>query len=367
MLFSTLKNQSKASEMVQKAHETIQKAAARIEQAKERFVEAVSRSDSVRERLGRKGIVKFENILKQMRNEPPVELPPLSDTLFFEQAQPLMQIGDTQAPTVTPLVQKRGRALFAAFLAALVTVAAALILAALATGQSLSVALFTQADRLEAMLAWIGGGAYDPAIGNPLFGAIGIATAALAAAVITWSVVMSNTSRRNLQSAKGSLAAAESYAEEMERTADTMERLTTLLEAYRKEIEICDAFLDEYNASLRRILLTEGDDYDKFSQSSQRRVAQAVDTASSIVPLLNITILTTENGVAAQLETAVDEARQCVRKLMEGSGAQSITNEKADKGDEESTEPIILGYSHSQKEGDASPESDRPEEERPAE
>lgn len=335
-MFSTLKNQSKATELIQKAHETIEEATARIDRAKERFVEAVSRSDNIRERIGKKSIVKFQNLLKRMRNEPPAELPPLSDTLFIEQSEPLIEMAETKTPAVARLAKKKGWALFLSFFTAVLTVGVAFLIAALATGKPLKIETFTQKESIEAMLRWIGGGAYDPSIGNTVYGAIGLGLAALAAALIVWSMVMSGTSKRNLKNAEASLLAIENYADETTDAAETMEYLASLLEKYYKDMEICDSFINEFNASLERILLTEGEDYDKLSDASKQALSRAIDTVTSVIPLLNITILTTENGVSGQLENAVKEAENCVRKLLKESGVEMPA--------QESSEVIVLGY-----------------------
>ncbi|BDY13367.1 hypothetical protein [Hydrogenimonas cancrithermarum] len=347
-MFSTMHNQSRASELIERARSAIESASKQIKEAKDRLVEEISKSDSVKERLSKKSLTRFQKLAKELHNEPPLEITPVSETLFIEQAEPLLRQSEAEPPQIVQLRQKKGGAFFAALFAALVTVAAALLIGALGTALPLTLDTFSDPNAIERILAWIGGGAFDPEIANPLWGAAGLAVAAITAALITWSITLSKTARHNLDIAESLESEAEAYGHAMRETAETMEEVAEALRKYRQDLEICDAFVNEFNASIQRILLTEGNDFEAFKPASKRLIERASEAVTAMIPLLNIAILTTENRAAEQLLHAVEALHELVENLIE---------ERPLKGEAAPNEPIILGYTKENNE-----EASRPEE-----
>lgn len=316
-MFSTIHNQSKANELIERAKKIIEDTKERIREAKEKLLEEASKNDSIKEQLNKKGLNRFQKLAQELKNEPPVEIAPVSMALFIEQIEPLIKQSDTEPPQIVELKQKKGSALFTAFFATLTTIALAILAGAFATGVSFLPETFTDIKVLENILAWIGGGAVNPEIANPIWGAVGLAAVALAVGALTWSMTLSSTSKKNLEISESLLMDAESFDSEINEVIKTMQNLTRALQDYRKNIEICDAYINEYNAVIHRILVTEGDDYETFKPSSKAHIERASVTVSAIIPYLNIAIITTENKTADQLLQAIDDTKKLVQNLIE--------------------------------------------------
>jgi len=316
-MFSTIQNQSKANELIKRAKKVIEETKERIREAKEKLLEETSKNDSIKEQLNKKGLNRFQKLAQKLKNEPPVEIAPISMTLFIEQIEPLIKQSDTEPPQIVELKQKKGSALFVAFFATLVTIALAILVGAFATDVSFTPETFTDIKVLENILAWISGGAINPEIANPIWGAVGLAAVALTIGALTWSMTLSKTSKQNLETSESLLMDAESYDSEMNEVVKTMQNLTQALQDYRKNIEICDAYINEYNATIHRILVTEGDDYENYKPSSKAHIDRASITISEIIPYLNIAIITTENKTTDQLLQAIEDTKKLVQNLIE--------------------------------------------------
>jgi len=316
-MFSTIHNQSKANELIERAKNIIENTKEHIREAKEKLLEEVSKNDSIKEQLNKKGVSKFQKLAQELKNEPPIEIAPVSMTLFIEQIEPLIKKSEAESPQIKELKQKKGSALFAALIATLITIVSAILIGAFATGVSITPETFTDIKVLENILAWIGGGEFNPEIAHPIWGAVGLLAMALAVGVLTWSMTLSKTSKQNLAISESVLMDAESFDSEMNEIVKTMETLTQALQNYRKNIEICDAYVSEYNASIHRILLTEGDNFEVFKHSSKALIERASATVSAIIPHLNIAIITMENEIANQLLQAIDDTEKLVQNLIE--------------------------------------------------
>ena len=348
MLFSTIHNQSRANELIERAASLFENISEKIEKAKKRLVEEISKSDTVKERLSKKSLTHFQKLSKELRNEPSLELAPISETLFIEQVEPLLRQSEAEPPQIVQLKQKRGSAFLAALFAALATVAAALIIGILGAGLPLTLHTLSDPNAIEKILAWIGGGAFNPAMANPLWGAVGLAAAASVVALTIWSVTLSKTARRNLEIAESLTRKAETYDHTMHETAETMEEVAEALRKYRKDLEICDAFVNEFNASIQRILLTEGNDFEAFKPASKRLIERASAAVTIMIPLLNIAILTTENRTAEQLLRTVESLHGLVENLID---------ERPLKSETASNEPIVPDYTKENDEDEARNES----------
>jgi len=367
MLFSSFHNQSKANELIECAKTVIKGTKGRIEEAKERFVEAISKSDTIKEQLSKKSITEFQEIAHKLRNEPAVELTPISDTPFIDQVERLLQESDKEPPYIMQPKQKKGSAFILALLTTLATVALALVVGALGVHLPLNLQTFSDPHTIETIFTWLGGGAFDPSIANPTWGMIGTGVLALLVGLITWSLKLSKTAKRNLAYAESAMKDAEAYEQSTRQTVETMHDLTNTLLAYHKDIEICDAFICEFNATIRRILLTEGDDFTTLKPDSQALITRASATVTAVTPLLNIAILTTEAQTADQLRSAVEEVHILVEKLIEGQPIEvkyEPTQAEAVEAEPVESEPIILGYTHHEEEHDKKVEPNKEEKEK---
>jgi len=364
MLFSSFHNQSKANELIERAKTVIEETKGRIEEAKERFIEAISKSDTIKEQLSKKSITEFQEIAHKLRNEPAVELTPISDTPFIDQVELLLQESDKEPPYIMQPKQKKGSAFILALLTTVATVAIALVVGALGVHLPLNLQTFSDPHTIETIFTWLGGGAFDPSIANPTWGMIGTGVLALLVGLITWSLKLSKTAKRNLTYAESAIKDAEAYEQSTRQTVETMHDLTNTLLAYHKDIEICDAFICEFNATIRRILLTEGDDFTTLKPDSQALITRASATVTAVTPLLNIAILTTEVQTADQLKSAVKEVHILVEKLIEGQPIEvkhEPTQAETVEAEPVESEPIILSYTHHEEEHDKKVEANKEE------
>ena len=164
-------------------------------------------------------------------------------------------------------------------------------------------------ETLQKLLVWIGGGAFDYHAASALLGAAGITTAAVAAALITWSLLMAKSSGRNLSEAENSHADAENYRDRKEHFISSMDKLNSEISEFKEILETFDIFLQEYNAAIRRILYTEGRDFESYKERSRKTVSRAAACAQALVPILNITITTSDGSASEQLFEALEKGK----------------------------------------------------------
>ena len=344
-MFSTMHNQRKAQELIAESIDLIEEVDGRFARAREALNERAKRLDAVRSHLIQKSLARLKERLDAIENEPAQEIAPVAEESVARQLQPLYERAEIEPVDIKEVRKGKAGAFFGALVAAVLTVVVALAVAAVATGHSLNLQTFTDLNKLDPLLTWIGGGAIPGRLGNPLLGAAGLALAAVAAWLITWSVMMGKTARRNLATAKQVFEEAQAYHDKKERYAEAAEELERKLEALERSLETCDIYLQEYNAVLRRILHTEGHDYDAFKVHSKEAVERAMECARALVPLLNTAIVTTEGTPAKQLDEAIEWGERVVAALTEERPLPDPDARFAPKEIEEDSESevIVLG------------------------
>ena len=352
-MFSTMHNQKRAEQLVIEARNRIEEADRAFLEAKERLQQKVMRTDTVRQHIAQKSLEKLKSLFGRMKNEEPIELTPVSERSFAEQLQPLYEKTEIEPVVVENVRGGKAGAFFGSLLAVIVTFVAAMAIGAVGSGLPLSPETFTDKYKVLHILEWLGGGAWHTLAANPLFGAVGLLAALLAVWMITWSIMMGKSARRNLKRAEAIHEAAARYAEKRGEQTQTVEQLNEDLERLEKIYETCDIYLQEFNATIRRILHTEGDDFTAFKPASQRAVTRAAACAEGIAPILNIAIVTTEGTPSRQIERAVAFGESLVSALTEESKIPAYDAEElyapSDDTPRESGEPIILPYSGGEK------------------
>ena len=335
-MFSTMQNQKKAEELIQDAKNMIAAIDEKFQKAKERLEKKVAEIDAIRSQVTKQTLARFRKRFESIENENPIELTPVAETPFSEQLQPLYEKADVEPVEVRDVKGGKGGAFFVSLIAALVTVAAALVIGAVGTGQPLVKETFTDIPKIEKILTWLSGGAFNPDMGNPAFGAVVLGIAAIAAWMITWSIMMGKAAKRNLETAEAIYNEAENYHSKKTRYTDAMDALVEELDAFEKILETCDIYMQEYNAVLQRIIHTEGTDYEAYRNVSKDIVNRAAECAEALVPLLNIAIVTTEGTPSKQLSDAIAHGERIVLALMEERPIPSADElAEASKEDEE--------------------------------
>jgi len=315
MLFSTIQNQSKANELIERAKEIIENTKERIREAKEKLLEEAGKNDSIKERLNKNGLNKFQELIKKIKNEDSANVTTISITQFCEQIKPLVEKSNIEPLSIIELKQKKASTLFASFFMSLISIVLVVSIGAFATGVTITPETFTDMKVWQNILAWIGGGAYNPEIANPVWGIAALVFIAIVVGITTWSIMLSKTSKENLKISESMLEDAESYENKMNDIIEKMQNLTLSLQDYRKNLEIYDAYINEFNAIIHRILLTEGDDFENFKPASKAQIERATITVSAIIPHLNIAIITTDNKTADQLLQAIDDTKKLLEDL----------------------------------------------------
>ncbi|WP_353661287.1 hypothetical protein [Hydrogenimonas sp. SS33] len=365
-MFATMHNQKRAQELIDRSVEMIESADDRFARAKAALEERIKSLDAIRSHLIAKSLATLRKRFETMSNEPPLEIAPAAEEPTSRQVMPLFERADLEPVEIKEVRRGKAGAFFGALFAALLTVAVALIVAAVATGEPLTPETLTDPAKLDVLLTWIGGGAIPGTVGNPLLGAAGLLVAAIAAWLIAWSVLMAKASRRNLAAAEEVYEAAKAYHDKKSDYAEAAEKLAGELEALRQILETCDIYLQEYNASLRRILHMEGEDYESFKPASKERVEQAAECAHALVPLLNIAVVTTEGTPSHQLQQALERGRLVVEALKEERPLPTFDDTPAKTAEPESetevSEPIILGYKPEESEEEKPEETEQVEE-----
>ncbi|WP_456383022.1 hypothetical protein [Hydrogenimonas sp.] len=332
-MFSTMQNQKKAEELIEDAKRMISAIDEKFEKKKEKLEKKISEIDAIRSNLIARTLGRFRKRFETIENEQPIELPPIAETPLSAQLEHLYKKADIPPVKIKDVGGGKGSAFFVSLIAAILTVVAALGIGAVGTGQPLVKETFVDMAHLEKILIWLSGGAFDPNMGNPAFGAVVLAIAAIAAWSITWSIMMGKTAKRNLESAKATYAEAEEYHEKRNRYAETIETLTEELALFENILQTCDIYMQEYNAILQRIIFTEGTDYDAYRNVSKDTVKRAAECAESLIPLLNIAIVTTEGTPSQQLSHAIEHGRRIVAALLEERAIPSA-GELADTSEE---------------------------------
>ncbi len=316
-MFSTMQNQKRAEELIEDARNMLVSIDEKFQQAKERLEKKTAEIDAIRSRLIKQTLAKLKKRFEKIENENPIELSPVAEAPFSEQLQPLFEKSDIEPVAVKDVRGGKGGAFFGSLFATLVTLAVILAIGAIGTGQPLSPETFTDPAHLEKILTWLSGGAFNPHMGNPLFGAIGLGIAAIAAWMITWSIMMGKAAKRNLEVAEETYNDAVRYHKEKSRYIEAIETLIQELDQFEKILETGDIYMQEFNAVLQRILHTEGVDYTAYRNASKETVDRAAECAEALVPLLNIAIVTTEGMPSKQLSNAITHGNELILALVE--------------------------------------------------
>jgi len=128
---------------------------------------------------------------------------------------------------------------------------------------------------------------------------------------------MAKSSGRNLSEAEKSHEDAEGYRDRKERYISSLSRLDEEIAEFEKIAETFDIYMQEYNAVMNRIIYTEGLEFDRYKEASKRSVTRAATCAQAVIPILNITILTSEGEPSKQLSKALETGALFRRALME--------------------------------------------------
>jgi len=316
-MFSTMSRQKKAEELVKEAQTEVSQADSAFETAKQKLQEEVAKIDKIRNHLIQQTMRQFHQLFETIRNEPAIELAPPSETTIAQQLEPLYRKSEIPPVVIDNVKGGKGGAIFLALLAVVATVAAALGIGAVALGLPLKPETFMQLPQVEKILAWLGGGAYDLTLANPLYGAIGLGAAVIAVWLIVYSIAMGKAAGNNLKKAEKAFDEAKTYAEEKRRYASSMETLAEALEKLARDYETFDIFLEEFNATLRRILHTEGEDYNNYRPLSQEKVRRAAECTAAMMPLLSIAVVTTEGDPSWQLLNTLPQTESLRSALVE--------------------------------------------------
>ncbi len=317
-MFSTIQKQKKAEELIEEARRIVEETDEKGALAKDRLEKSVAEADNFRNRLARKTLKKFHDLFFKIDGAAPVETADISERPFGDQLQDLTERLDEIEP-VEIAVAKRGKlkAVTASAAAALITIAVAFGVALIATGTSLDPQTLTDSQTIRKMLVWIGGGAFGYPGASAIWGAAGVAAAAIAAALTTWSLLMAKSSGRNLSEAQKSHADAENYRDRKEHYISSMQKLDEEISELKEIMETFDIFLEEYNAVMNRILYTEGREFEKYRDDSKKSVTRAAACAEALVPILNITIVTLEGEPSRQLSEALEKGRRYRKALID--------------------------------------------------
>ncbi|BBG66573.1 hypothetical protein NNO_1870 [Hydrogenimonas sp.] len=337
-MFSTLQKQKRAESLIEEARHIIEETDEKCALARERLEKRVAVADNFRNRLARKILKRFHDLFFKIEGAPAVEMADIPERPFAAQLHDLTErIDEIETPEISAAKKGKLKAVAASVAAAFITVLAALAAAFVATGTPPDQQIFTDPSTIEKLLLWIGGGALGYPDASPLLGGGGLAVAALAAALITWSILMSKSSGRNLMEAESSHADAENYRDRKEHFISSMERLDSEISELGDILETFDVFLQEYNAVIRRILYTEGAEFENYKESSRKLLSRAAVCAEALVPILNITVVTMEGTPSEQLSEALERGRAFRKALIEDGelpNEAAIRKESAEKKEE---------------------------------
>ncbi|WP_457595899.1 hypothetical protein [Hydrogenimonas sp.] len=316
-MFSTLHNQRRAEALVAEAKEAVASAREAFEEAKEALHAKLVPLDERRGHLAQKSLHRFRELFAKIENEPPVELGPVSESPFSWQIQSHLEDHAVEPVAIEEVKSGKAGAFFGSLIATLVTFVVAMAVGAVGSGLGLSPDTFTDKYKILHILEWFGGGAWHVLWANPLIGAAGLAAALLAVWLISWSIFMGKAARRNLARAEASHARALEYAQKLRQRADNFRALADELARLTDILETCDIYMQEFNATLRRIRHTEGDDYSRYKEASKAIVRRSARCASALIPMLNIALVTTEGAPSSQLARALERGDALVAALVE--------------------------------------------------
>ncbi len=342
-MFSSLKNQKKAEELIEEARRLITEADDRAKGAKERLERKVAEVDKLRNHLSKSTLKQFHDLFSRIDGAEPIELVDIPERPFSAQAEELIDRLDSVEP-VEIGGAKRGKlsSILGSLLAALLTLLVAVVIAAVATGIPLDPQTLHSPETVRTILTWIGGGAFGYAQASPLLGGAGLAAATLAAGLIVWSILMAKRSGSNLAEAQNSFADAQTYHERKERYISAMESLSEELARFGEILETIDIFMQEYNAVVKRILHTEGRDFMKYKEASKEVVGRAALCAEALAPMLGIAIVTTEGEPSEQLADTLRKGTIYRDALVDGKPLPaSQKRPPSSEGEESSQEPSL--------------------------
>ncbi len=333
-MFSALKKQKKAEELVEEARQIIEEADKKSSLAKEKLENIVAQADEIHNNLAQKTLKSFQELFFRIKGVEPIETADITQRPYTSQLQVISErLAEIEPVEINDVKRGKFPAILASLAAMIITVIAGFAIAFVATGTPLNLQSATSTETLMKLLTWIGGGAFGYPEASVQLGIIGLGIAAIIAAFIVWSICMSKSSGKNLQAAQQSHTDAKNYHDRKEFFATAMQNMNEEISQFNKILETFDIFLQEYNATINRILFTEDDEFENFKNDSKLIIERAAATAEAVIPLLNIAITASDGTPSKQLSVAIAKGELYKRALIEQKPLPDTTVEEEDKSE----------------------------------
>ena len=307
--------QKKAESLAAEARQALVRADETFHETLQNLKEAAARLRKTREAALKKGVARFAELSDAIADRPfEVRESELPDE--EERIESLVAACRVEPVTIRDVTGGKAGAFFTALIVSLLALVAALIGGAVGSGQPLAPETFTQMPKLMRIFEWLGGGFIAPRYANPFVG-IG---ALLLLLWLVWLIVrgikMGKAARKNLAVAETMHEDACRYADEKSGHCHNLTALTRELTTLEELLYTCQIYLDEYNASLRRILHTEGDRFDNFKASSRQLVERANACTVAMRPLLESTVSLETTDPSKQIRQSVVYGTMVVEALI---------------------------------------------------
>ena len=316
-MFSAIEHQNRAEKLVQQAVEKVSQSDETFLKSREELLKTAERVDTIKKALIQKSRELLQRLYETFegterhdpQNEPPssrAEAVALIDRLSCEPVK------------IENINKGKGGSSFIALLVTLIALATALAGGAVAVGLPLKPETFTNPDNIMKILTFIGGDFYYPSYGHPYVGIALLVLLALVVWLMAKGFSMGKTAKKNLAKAQTVKANADNYCQNRLEARAQISALQEALSQYANLLETCDIYSDEYNATVRRIIHVEGNDYDKLRAPSKTVIERAVTCAKAVTPLVAVSIVEEETTVPSPtLTQAIEQAQHVVAALVE--------------------------------------------------
>lgn len=134
-------------------------------------------------------------------------------------------------------------------------------------------------------------------------------------ALLVLGLVSGSKAKANLDNARSNRAKAREIAEQLETACVQCRAISSKAEMFTNLLQRAVSYFHPLVESLKTIVWQEGDDWNEYSNSSQRRVAAAAAMAGTVTRILDTPILTKDGQADENCEKI---AREIEQKLPQG-------------------------------------------------
>jgi len=135
-------------------------------------------------------------------------------------------------------------------------------------------------------------------------------------AVLVGYLILNSKSTKNLAEAESTFAKAEAVHQEKINQNNKTMTMAQFIETLENNLKTLQIYMDEYNAVLKRIIHTEGTDFNAYGIASQESIQKALATYKTIKSLIGTKVVATDGAISDASRYEVEKSGDFLKTLL---------------------------------------------------